>query len=345
MAALCLLALFVGAAATSANDDCPESSFDVRMLQLETSVSGTNTHLKKGQARNLTNCGHLIQETCDPDANAFCSNNCKVHTHGQDCYRPVPDVMAEHPGEDGYCYFNQTGFWVSPLPVPPNFETSSIQGILGLRGADYHGKDQGPLITFHFEGQVLTTYMDLPHYSYDDLYGYSLGYLQNQGLDAVMMKNSSFWIERSKQKCLEIQETYHFQNESGPKHVNQATRNSKIARLGLGFIFINHLGREIFRRHAAMPLDFRTRSTSLLSPPALRKSWSWPIGWMTTSCLPQRCCAAPISRQNFRRRRSGRRPTGRACRIVNPSPQKTLQNIITSSAFWDTPTLLRMVHI
>ena len=126
----------------------------MRMLQLETSVSGTNTHLKKGQARNLTNCGHLIQETCDPDANAFCSNNCKVHTQGQDCYRPVPDVMAEHPGEDGYCYFNQTGFWVSPLPVPPNFETSSIQGILGLRGADYHGKDQGPLITFHFEGQV-----------------------------------------------------------------------------------------------------------------------------------------------------------------------------------------------
>ncbi|CAK9082678.1 Uncharacterized protein SCF082_LOCUS39285 [Durusdinium trenchii] len=224
------------------------------MLQLETSVSGTNTHLKKGQARNLTNCGHLIQETCDPDANAFCSNNCKVHTHGQDCYRPVPDVMAEHPGEDGYCYFNQTGFWVSPLPVPPNFETSSIQGILGLRGADYHGKDQGPLITFHFEGQVLTTYMDLPHYSYDDLYGYSLGYLQNQGLDAVMMKNSSFWIERSKQKCLEIQETYHFQNESGPKHVNQATRNSKIARLGLGFIFINHLGREIFRRHEELVL-------------------------------------------------------------------------------------------
>ena len=44
-----------------------------------------------------------IGNECDPSANFACSNNCAVHTHGQDCYRPVPQVMADHPGEDGYC--------------------------------------------------------------------------------------------------------------------------------------------------------------------------------------------------------------------------------------------------
>ena len=61
---------------------------------------------------------------------------------------------------------------------------------------------QGPLITFNFEGQVITSYMDAPHYSYDDLYGYSLGFLQGQGLDAELMKNASGWIAISRLEVL-----------------------------------------------------------------------------------------------------------------------------------------------
>ncbi|CAK9026752.1 Uncharacterized protein SCF082_LOCUS17643 [Durusdinium trenchii] len=208
---------------TMAEDDCVELGTEMRMLQLGTAVAETehlseSLHGKDAQrltaGRHLRNCGHLLGDECDPSANFFCSNNCPVHSHGEDCYRPVPQVMAEHPGEDGYCYFNFTGFWVSPLKdEDPDFVDYAIQGINGLRGPDYHGHNQGRLLKYHFEGQVVTTYMDSSHYSFDDLYGYSLGYLQNQGLEPSMMKNSSHWIELSKQKCLEIQEKYHFQDE------------------------------------------------------------------------------------------------------------------------------------
>ena len=122
--------------------------------------------------------------------------------------------MAEHPGIDGYCYFNQTGFWVTPLPRDPDFVEYAKVGILGLRGPLYRGKDQGPLITYNFEGRTITTYMDSSHYSYDDLYGYSLGYLQGQGLDPELVKNSSQWVTISRQKCLDIQAKYNFQNEA-----------------------------------------------------------------------------------------------------------------------------------
>ena len=44
--------------------------------------------------------------------------------------------------------------------------------------------------------------MDAPHYSYDDLYGYSLGFLQGQGLDAELMKNASGWIAISRLEVL-----------------------------------------------------------------------------------------------------------------------------------------------
>jgi len=44
------------------------------------------------------------------------------------------------------------------------------------------------------------------------LYGYSLGYLQGQGLSIDLVRNSTAWIAASKQKCDEIQQTYNFQN-------------------------------------------------------------------------------------------------------------------------------------
>ena len=214
MAVLCLVALLLVTVTEAVGDDCVENLADMRMLQLGTTVSGKETNVKK-EGKHVSNCGHLTQDMCDSTADALCSNNCKIHTHGKDCYRPIPEVMAEHPEEDGYCYFNWTGFWVNPLPdTNPDFEASSVSGILGLRGPDYHGKDQGPLITFHFDGKVITTNLDSAHYSYDDLYGYSLGYLQGQGLDSTLMKNSSQWMEISKEKCLKLQEEFNFQNES-----------------------------------------------------------------------------------------------------------------------------------
>ena len=143
-------------------------------------ASSTNL-LQFGQALrdSQPECGHLTVEACDPRANAFCSNNCRIHTHGADCYRPVPDVMAEHPGEDGYCYFNATAFWVSYSGPNPHFEKEAAEGVLFLRGPSYKGLNTGPLLAYSFEDAVnLTTYADSAHYLYDDLYAYSLGFLQ-----------------------------------------------------------------------------------------------------------------------------------------------------------------------
>eukprot|EP00438_Fugacium_kawagutii_P002701 Skav218910 [mRNA] locus=scaffold328:464522:464937:+ [translate_table: standard] len=65
-------------------------------------------HETSAGQKSLKNCGHIVGDQCDPSANDLCSNNCPIHTNGHDCYRPVTQVMAEHPGEDGYCYFNFT---------------------------------------------------------------------------------------------------------------------------------------------------------------------------------------------------------------------------------------------
>eukprot|EP00438_Fugacium_kawagutii_P023619 Skav205975 [mRNA] locus=scaffold442:900038:901002:- [translate_table: standard] len=188
------------------------------MLQLDASIGkhssrkSMNHETSAGQ-KSLKNCGHIVGDQCDPSANFPCSNNCPIHTHGHDCYRPVTQVMAEHPGEDGYCYFNFTGFWVNPVSDDPDFEQSAIGGILGLRGPDYKGLHTGPNVTYHFDGKVITSQMDSSHYSYDDLYGYSLGYLQGQGLDASLVKNNTHWISIVAERCQEIQQTYNFKDE------------------------------------------------------------------------------------------------------------------------------------
>eukprot|EP00438_Fugacium_kawagutii_P033646 Skav204043 [mRNA] locus=scaffold3:145330:146371:- [translate_table: standard] len=191
------------------------------MLQLDTSINKQGSrmsldHQTSAGQKSLKNCGHIVGDVCDPSANHLCSNNCAIHTNGHDCYRPVTQVMAEHPGEDGYCYFNFTGFWVTPLSDDPDFEQYSIQGILGLRalpGLPYLGLHTGPILTYHFDGKVITTQMDSGHYSYDDLYGYSLGYLQGQGLDASLVKNNTNWISIVAQRCQQIQSTYNFTDE------------------------------------------------------------------------------------------------------------------------------------
>lgn len=210
---MCFIVPLLLAMLAEADEECLE--MDVRMLQHSAFVSIETQLASESEAarKSLENCGHLIQDACDPNANASCSNNCRIHTHGHDCYRPVPEVMAEHPGEDGFCYFNYTGFWVDPLGDNPDYVQSASHAILAIRGSYYEGFKKGPLITFNFEGKAITTYMDAMHYSYDDLYGYSLGYLQGQGLEPSLLQNNTEWISVSKAKCDQIQNTYKFQNE------------------------------------------------------------------------------------------------------------------------------------
>ena len=149
-----------------------------------------------------------------------CTNHCDLHTHGADCYRPIADVLAEHPGVDGYCYFNYTAFWVQYQGPIPDFEAEAVVGIMYLRSMSegpkgYQGVNSGRLLNFNFEGapENLTTHMDLTHYLYDDLYGYSLGFLQGQGLDPAWMHNSSHWISLSKQRLYGVEQRFSVQHE------------------------------------------------------------------------------------------------------------------------------------
>lgn len=155
-------------------------------------------------------CGRLIQDECDLHANFPCSNNCPIHTHGKDCYRPVPEVMAEHPDVDGYCYFNATSFWVAYTGPSVSMADAAADAIGNLQSFGYRGLNGGQLVTYKFEGQMITTYLDADHYLYDDLYGYSLGFLQGQGLNSSWMQDSALWTKTSEQKCNEIQNLYHF---------------------------------------------------------------------------------------------------------------------------------------
>ena len=51
------------------------------------------------------------------------------------------------------------------------------------------------------------------HYVYDDVYAYSLGFLQGQGIDVTLMDNSSAWEALSREKCDRIQAKYNFTRE------------------------------------------------------------------------------------------------------------------------------------
>lgn len=156
-------------------------------------------------------CGHLMYGSAgDPDT--MSNNNGKYHSHRDDFNRSISQVMSEHPGVDGYCYFNAAAMYIS-YEEEHNYPQDCAGGILGLRGADYQGLNSGEFVTFHWEGQPVSTHADSSHYLYDDLYALSLGFLQNQGLETSLMTNNSAWVDLSRQQCEQIQVQYQFTDD------------------------------------------------------------------------------------------------------------------------------------
>mmetsp|Transcript_13339 Transcript_13339/g.23109 ORF Transcript_13339/g.23109 Transcript_13339/m.23109 type:complete len:323 (-) Transcript_13339:62-1030(-) len=153
------------------------------------------------------NCGYLYGDLMDSDT--FGNNNAKYHSRGPEFSRSIVDVMAEHPGEDGFCYFNASAIYIG-YDAEPDFVNYSYQSILFLRDVDYAGLNTGPLANYNFEGKKITSYIDARHYVYDDLYGYSLGFLQGQGLDTSKLTNVTAWEALSAEQCAKIQEKYQF---------------------------------------------------------------------------------------------------------------------------------------
>ncbi|CAL1148454.1 unnamed protein product [Cladocopium goreaui] len=162
-----------------------------------------------------TECGHLINGSVG-DAAKFYNNNCKYHSHGDECSRRIPDVMAEHPGMDGFCYFSEVASYIRYSPPsndPRHFINSAFRGVIGLRTPTYKGLNTGPVVTFHHDGKAFTSHMDSENYVYDDLYGYSLGVLQGQGRTVEQLKDPAVWNELARAKCEEVQKIHQFTND------------------------------------------------------------------------------------------------------------------------------------
>jgi len=157
-------------------------------------------------------CGRLVSNV-PGDTEKMMNNNAKYHTHKADFYRPIPEVMAEHPSVDGYCYFNASAIYIYYQYGERDYVQNSAAGILGLMSPLYRGLNSGPKVTYHWEGDTVTTHLDSMNYVYDDLYGYSLGFLQGQGIDTALMSNSTAWEALSAEKCEQIQQQYQFSND------------------------------------------------------------------------------------------------------------------------------------
>mmetsp|Transcript_78419 Transcript_78419/g.181924 ORF Transcript_78419/g.181924 Transcript_78419/m.181924 type:complete len:294 (+) Transcript_78419:74-955(+) len=152
--------------------------------------------------------------------------------HPKDLYRPVIQVLNEHPGIDGFCYFGFAAFWLGYSPVH-NFLQTSRTGVLSMRQnpmtcANWSGHGSGPKQVGSFELGSFTSHIDCHYYQYDDLYYYSLGWLKNQGLDGSRMSNYTAWRELAAEECEKIRQEYHFTPEESSvgRHVDDNNRIS-----------------------------------------------------------------------------------------------------------------------
>lgn len=183
-----------------------ESDDMVSLLQTRADLRG-----KSGQTHNASEqCGYLVGGL--PDFLSMGGNNGRVHSHGADFSKSLVQVMAEHPGVDGYCYFNDAAIYIQYVPDPRDYVAESRGGVEGLAQTSPLTAN-APESTYRWEGPPVKTRVLRMHYVYDDLYGYSLGFLQGQGIDTALIFNSTAWEELSAQKCSEIQQEYQFRDD------------------------------------------------------------------------------------------------------------------------------------
>jgi len=205
-----LLALLFGAVRGQAWIPLDDDSSTVSLLQTKVGVMdrASKTAGQKQQGPELpAECG----DTTVPHFLTYTNNNRIFHTHKADFFRPIPEVMREHPGVDGFCYFNNAAFYILYTPEPRDFAQEALAGAqwLGSFGCNPNAE----IVTYHWQGEVLTTRPQCSHYIYDDLYGYFLGALQGQGMDTALLSNSTAWEEVSATKCEELQREYNITDE------------------------------------------------------------------------------------------------------------------------------------
>eukprot|EP00930_Biecheleria_cincta_P016419 TRINITY_DN1335_c0_g1_i1.p1 TRINITY_DN1335_c0_g1~~TRINITY_DN1335_c0_g1_i1.p1 ORF type:complete len:310 (-),score=39.38 TRINITY_DN1335_c0_g1_i1:81-1010(-) len=147
--------------------------------------------------------------------------------HTADLYKPIPQVLAEHPGVDGYCYFEYHAPWMvyqgySQRDIT-DFSVSAEIARLSMRSNELMcpndpGMNKGPAREIKYlgdNGSTITLFdrhVDCVHIAGDVKYCHALGWLGNQ-VDTSLMIDPDAWRALNERECERLNETYKFSDE------------------------------------------------------------------------------------------------------------------------------------
>lgn len=118
--------------------------------------------------------------------------------HASDVFRPVREVLAEHRGVDGFCYFGFRGFWSWACAVAHRRQDYTPFPAV----AKYSASITGSLQTVHYDGGTFRSENHV--FLYQDLYCHANGWLQGQGLPHGLMGNYTAWSELAAAECRQL---------------------------------------------------------------------------------------------------------------------------------------------
>mmetsp|Transcript_107254 Transcript_107254/g.303327 ORF Transcript_107254/g.303327 Transcript_107254/m.303327 type:complete len:295 (-) Transcript_107254:129-1013(-) len=162
--------------------------------------------------------------------------------HEADYWTPFRELL-EYPNMDLFCHFSPAAPWIAYI-YALRFAEDGNNYVIGrnhvrdtLLGV-YRGQDQGPLLTYKFDGAParLRSYADADNFIRDDPYCYTLGFLQNQGLNATDEHDMDLWEELALKECEKIQAEFNFTDSelSLGAHLQQESKVWKGTRCAAG---------------------------------------------------------------------------------------------------------------
>jgi len=150
--------------------------------------------------------------------------------HSADLYRPIPEVLAEHLGVDGFCYFEFHAPWMgytgSPLEVTDFLSLAEDARVAMRKSPDMcplmspidKGMNKGPAMEIMYKGDngsIITLHdphVDCIHINGDVKYCHALGWLGNQ-VDTALMIDPDAWRTLAETECERLNQTYKFTTE------------------------------------------------------------------------------------------------------------------------------------
>jgi len=239
----CLLAFFLFSWRASSADHCRDAgcAFDadlknsgVVLLQHQSQIRRFDNPAQR-QVGNLVGlAGMQYSSTVNSTTSRALPANCIGQSTPADEKRPIKEVLAEHGNPDGFCYFQNAVFYVTPSDEQ-DFRKRGQVGVDWLQGWDSTCKQpyregSGKSVTWYGDwGEVSTDHMDCGFYSQDLIYCYTFGWLRNQHLDSSLITNHTAWVELAGKECDDMQARFQFADEevtiARMKYENEETGN------------------------------------------------------------------------------------------------------------------------